>query len=149
METITISIIINSDRQKVWETMLNDKTYRLWTKEFNETSYYEGSWDKGSEIRFLGLDENGTSGGMFSRIKDNIKYQFISIEHIGIIQNGKIDTTSEAAKKWTPSFENYTFSVKEGGTELTVEVQIEAEHKSMFEEMWPKALQSLKKLCEQ
>ena len=63
--------------------MLADNTYSEWTKPFHEGSYYEGSWEEGSEIKFLGPDENGGIGGMFSRIKKNDKYKFLSIEHIG------------------------------------------------------------------
>ncbi len=148
METIQFSIVINANKQKVWSTMLNDKSYREWTKEFHAGSYYEGSWNKGSEIRFIGPDNDGKLQGIFSRIKENVEYQFISIEHLGLISNGIVDTTSEEVKKWAPSFENYTFTEKGDKTELKVEIQIDAEYKSMFEEMWPRALKALKSLCE-
>jgi L-rhamnose mutarotase len=149
METIQFSILINADKRKVWNTMLDEKTYREWTKEFHEGSYYEGNWNKGSEIRFIALDDKGAQQGMFSRIKDNIEYQFISIEHLGLINNGIVDTTSEEVKKWAPSFENYTFVETGNATTLKIEMQVETEYKSMFEEMWPRALNALKKLCEQ
>jgi len=149
METIKFSIVINANKQKVWDTMLADKTYREWTTAFHEGSYYEGSWDKGSEIRFLGPDKDGKMQGMFSRIKENIKYQFISIEHLGMVSDGIVDTTSEEAKKWTPSLENYTFTEIDNQTEVKVEMQIAAEYVTMFDEMWPKALKVLKKICEE
>lgn len=148
METIQFSILINADKQKVWDTMLEDKTYREWTKAFHAGSYYEGNWKKGSEIRFLGPNEDGTLGGMLSRIDENIKYQYISIEHLGVIKNGKVDTTSEEAKKWTPSFENYTFTEKGDQTELKIEMMVDPSYKAMFEDMWPKALDELKNLSE-
>jgi hypothetical protein len=149
MKTIEFSILINADRKKVWDTMLNDKTYRLWTKPFHAGSYYEGNWKKGSEIRFLGPDENGDIGGMFSRIKDNVEHEFISIEHLGMINNGVVDTISEEVKKWAPSFENYTFTNKGNQTEVKVEMQIADEYATMFNEMWPNALNELKRLSEQ
>lgn len=148
METLHFSILIDADKQTVWDTMLEDKTYREWTKAFHAGSYYEGSWEKGSEIRFLGPNEDGTLGGMLSRINENIKYQYISIEHLGVIKNGKVDTTSEEAKKWTPAFENYTFTEKGNQTELKIEVQIDPSYKAMFEDMWTKALNELKNLSE-
>ncbi|MBI1937940.1 MAG: hypothetical protein HYS25_07425 [Ignavibacteriales bacterium] len=149
MNTLCFSIIINADKQKVWDTMLADKTYRAWTKPFDEGSCYKGSWEKGSEIRFLTSDDESNAKGMLSKIKENIKHQFISIEHIGFIYNGVIDTTSEEVKKWTPAFENYSFSESGGKTELTIDVHVPDEYKSMFEETWPKALSALKNLCEQ
>ncbi len=148
MQVIQFSILINADKQKVWETMLEEKSYRLWTNEFGAGSDYQGSWNQGDEIRFLAPDSSGKLQGIFSRIKENVKYQFISIEHLGLINNGINDTTSEQAKKWANAYENYSFNEINGKTELKIEMQIEPEYKSMFEEMWPKALKALKLLCE-
>jgi len=148
MEVLHFSILINAGKEKVWHTMLGDATYRAWTKAFHEGSYYEGSWENGSEIRFLAPSGDGKVGGMFSRIKESDKYTFISIEHLGMISNGVVDTSSEQVKKWAPSFENYTFTAKADQTALTVDMQIEPSYKAMFEDMWPKALQALKVLCE-
>lgn len=148
MLTVKYSITINAPRQKIWDTMLEDKTYRLWTKEFNPGSYYEGSWEKGKEIRFVGQNEKGTLEGMYSRIKENIPYRFISIEHLGIITDGVVDTTSEKVKKWAPSYENYTFTEQNDSTHLEVDMQVDEEYKDIFADMWKRALKALKELCE-
>ena len=150
MEKLTFTTIIKAPKEKVWHTMLDDATYRQWTKPFNEGSRYEGKWATGSEMKFIGCDENGKeSGGMYSRIKEARPYEFVSIEHLGMISEiGEIDTTSESVKKWTPAFENYTFSDKENGTEVLVEIDINDEWKDMFNDMWPKALLALKELTE-
>ncbi len=51
--------------------MLEDATYREWTSAFNETgSYYEGDWNPGSEIRFLGPDDEGSLGGMIATVEE-------------------------------------------------------------------------------
>jgi hypothetical protein len=148
METLQFSIRINASKQKVWTTMLGDQSYSKWTKEFQEGSYFEGSWEKGSEIRFLAQDKNGQLQGMCSRIKENFEYQFISIEHFGLINDDVIDTESEQARKWTPAFENYTLNGSNNITDLVIDIQIDAGFKPMFEEMWPRALKALKSLCE-
>ena len=72
---------------------------------------------------------------MFSRIKEDKAYQFISIEHLGMVSNGIVDTTSDEVKKWAPSLENYTFAERGGNTELNIEMQVIPEYKPMFEEM--------------
>jgi uncharacterized protein YndB with AHSA1/START domain len=150
MQKLHCSIVINAPRAMVWETMLGEDTYPVWTKIFNPTSTYEGNWEEGSEIHFIGVnEETGELGGMYSRIKENRNHEYISIEHLGFIAGGVIDTESEAVKKWAPSFENYTFTDVEGGTEVSVDQDIDAEYKEMFEEMWPKALLELKHLCEE
>lgn len=150
MEKITFSTIINASREKVWHVMLDDVTYQQWTKPFNEGSRYVGKWETGSEMRFIGVDEKGKgSGGMYSKIKEARPYEFVSIEHLGIItETGEIDTTSEEVKKWTPAFENYSFSNKEEGTEVWVELDISDEWKDMFNDMWPRALAKLKEVAE-
>jgi hypothetical protein len=149
MDKLHFSIVINAPKEKVWKTMLEDKTYRIWTEAFNPGSYYKGDWSKGSKILFLGPDpETGKEGGMVSRIAENKIYEFISIEHLGIVKDGVEDTTSEYAMKWAPAFENYTFKEKHGKTEVLVEMDINEEYKEMFESMWPKALKKLKDLAE-
>lgn len=143
------SIVINAPKEKVWHTMLDDATYRQWTAAFNEGSYYKGSWDKGAKILFLGPDPStGQEGGMVSRIAENRPYQFISIEHLGVITNGQEDTESEEVKKWTPAFENYTFKEVESGTEVSVDIDVDEKWAEDFSQMWPAALEQLKTLAE-
>jgi uncharacterized protein YndB with AHSA1/START domain len=151
MTKLHYSIIINAPREKVWKTMLDDATYRDWTSFFNPGgSYYEGNWEKGSKIHFIGPDpKTGKLGGMASRIADNRLYEYISIEHLGILkEDGTEDLTSDAAKKWAPAFENYTFKDKDGGTELSVDLDRLEEFAEMFRDVWPKALARLKELSE-
>lgn len=148
MEKLHAHIHIDAPVEKVWDTMLEDATYREWTKPFNATSYYEGSWSEGSKILFLGIEEDGSKSGMVSRIKENRLHEFISIEHLGMIKNGVEDTTSDEVGKWAPSYENYTFTKVDDGTDVDVDILIDSEYKTMFEDMWPKALQLLKELAE-
>ena len=149
MDKLKFSIIINAPKEKVWNTMLEDKTYRIWTEEFSPGSHYVGNWNKGSKILFLGPGNDGKIGGMVSRIKDNELYKFISIEHLGEVFEGVEDTTSDRVKVWAGALENYTFVDKNGKTEVLVDLDINEQFKEMFEGMWPKALQKLKSLCEE
>jgi len=150
MQKLHFSIHINGNKEKVWDSMLGDVTYREWTEPFHVGSYYEGDWSEGSKMLFLGPGEDGQKdGGMVSRIKENRKYEFVSVEHLGMVIDGVEDTTSEEVKKWTPSFENYTFTEKDGGTEVSVDMEVaNDEFKEMFEGMWPKALLKLKEIVE-
>jgi hypothetical protein len=149
MQKIHFSVQINAPREKVWDTMLGEETYREWTKAFSPGGYYKGDWSEGSKILFIGPDpKTGIEGGMVSRIKESRKPEFVSIEHLGILNNGVEDTTSEEARKWTPAFENYTFTEKDDGTQLDVDMDIVDEMKQEFQGMWPKALQSLKEISE-
>lgn len=148
MQTITFSTTINAPVSKVWKTMLEHPTYEMWTEAFHVGSTYEGSWDKGSDIRFIALNDEGQKEGMISRVKENIPHQYISVEHYGFILNGVEDTTSEQVTSWAPSYENYSFTEKNGQTEVKVDIEVTDEYKDMFDEMWPKALAKLKAVCE-
>lgn len=149
MKKIHFEIHINAPREKVWDTMLGEQTYPQWTKPFNPTSSFRGDWSEGSKIFFIGTDEDGKeTGGMVSRIKENRLYEFLSIEHLGMYKDGKEDTTSDEVLAWTPAFENYTFAEMDGGTHLCIDMDVPEAHKAMFEDMWPKALERLKELCE-
>ncbi len=149
MEKLKFSILIDASKEKVWNTMLEDKTYRIWTEEFSPGSHYIGNWEQGSKILFLGPSNDGKLAGMVSRIKENKLHKYISIEHLGEVYDGVEDTTSERVKVWAGALENYTFVDKAGKTELLVDMDINEEFKEMFEGMWPKALQKLKSICEE
>lgn len=148
MEKLNFSIIINAPKEKVYNTMLQDKTYRIWTEVFAPGSHYVGDWSAGSKILFLGPDKDGKLGGMVSRIKENRKNEFVSIEHLGVVADGVEDITSDAVKAWAGSLENYTFKEIDGKTEVLVELDIADEYKDIFNEMWVKALQKLKEVSE-
>lgn len=146
MQNLHFSIFINAPVKKVWDTMLEDATYREWTKPFNETSYYVGDWSEGSKILFLGTDiEGNNEGGMISRIKENREHEYISIEHHGVINKGVEELFPE--NKY--GYENYSFAEKDGGTQLDIEMTgIPAEYADDMNKMWPKALEVLKELAE-
>jgi uncharacterized protein YndB with AHSA1/START domain len=148
MERLHFTIDIDAPREKVWKTMLEDRTYRDWTTAFMPGSYYEGDWSEGSKIRFLGPGEGGKLDGMVSRIKQNRPYEYVSIEHYGIVHDSVEDTTSDEVKKWAGAQENYIFEPRNGGTELRIELDTDDDYKDMFQDMWPKALQRLKELSE-
>jgi uncharacterized protein YndB with AHSA1/START domain len=148
-DTLSFQTSINASAEKVWDIMLQDKTYRQWTAAFDPTSYYEGTWEKGSSMKFLGSEGNG----MIAEIAENELHKFISIKQLGMIKDGIEDTVSDEAKKWANGYENYTFIENGDHTTLKVDLEMEAseeteEVKKMFSEMWPNALLKLKELCE-
>lgn len=143
MEKLHFSIVIDVPKEKVWKTMLDEDTYQQWTDVFMQGSHYVGDWSEGSKILFLAPDESGKMSGMVSRIKENRLYEYISIEHLGEVEDGKEET-----KEWAGALENYTFKEIGGKTEVLVDVDTNEEFTEMFRDIWPKALQKLKELAE-
>ena len=152
MQKIQFRKEINTSAQKVYETMLglkNKATYEYWTATFNPTSTYEGSWDKGSKILFVGIDENGKKGGMVSEIVEHKPASFISIRHYGFLNEGIEVTTGEQVEKWAGGHENYNFQESNGITTVTVEMDTIDEYLDYFNNTYPKALDKLKEISEQ
>ncbi len=139
------TVIIAAPQKRVWEVLWSDETYPTWTAPFSEGSYAETDWKEGSKVLFLGPNGNG----MISRIKTRNEPTYMSIEHLGIIVDGKEDTSSEEVKDWAGAMENYTLEDKEGKTKLTVEVDIAEDHIDSFEKAFPQALQKVKELSEE
>ncbi len=148
MEKLHFNITINASVIKVYHTMLEEKSYQEWTSVFNPTSHFIGSWTKGEKMIFLGTDQEGKQGGMVSRIIENVPNEFLSIEHYGIVKDGVEITNGAEVENWAGSLENYTFRNISGKTLLAVDMDSNEEFKSYFEEMWPKALNKLKEICE-
>lgn len=146
--TLHYEISIQAPAEKVYRTMLDPEQYKAWTAVFHPTSHYKGSWEKGAKIQFLGLDDKGVAGGMVSRIKENIPNQFISIEHLGLVQDGTEITSGPEVAEWAGALENYTFTEKQGETVLAVDVDTNQEYEAHFSETWPKALQKIKEMSE-
>jgi hypothetical protein len=98
MEKINFSIDINAPKEKVWNVLWNDESYRKWTSPFAEGSYAKtDNWKEGSKVLFLGPDGGG---GMVSKVASNKKNEFMSFEHLGVVKDGIEDTESDSAKGW-------------------------------------------------
>lgn len=142
---------INATAQKVYEVMLglkNKNTYENWTSAFNATSTYEGSWEKGSKIYFVGTDDKGKKGGMVSKIEDNQIAKFVSILHYGFLDGETEVTTGEQVEKWAGGHENYSFQEINGTTTLTVDIDVVEDYLDFFNKTYPIALDKLKEICE-
>lgn len=151
MQKLQFKKEINASAQKVYETMLGLKdkaTYEYWVAIFNPTSTYEGSWDKGSKIRFVGTDENGKKAGMVSEIVENKPADFVSIRHYGFLDGDTEVTTGEQVEQWAGGHENYTFQENNGITTVTVEMDTIEDYLDYFNDNYPKAMDKLKEISE-
>ncbi len=151
MKKTTFNINIDAPADKVYDVMLgisNKATYEQWTAPFNPTSTYEGSWTKGSKILFVGTDEKGEKGGMVSRIAEITPNKFVSIQHYGLVKADVEITEGPEVEKWANGYENYTFEERNGDTAVTVDLDITEDFADYMNETYPKALSTLKEICE-
>ena len=148
--TVThFEIVIDTPVDKVFSTMLGRDTYRAWTSVFNASSRFEGSWQKGSKILFLGEEENGNTSGMVSWIKDYQTDRSLKIEHQGTLKNGEEIMNGPEAENWKGSVESYSFKALNDKTLLSVDFDSLKEFDTYFKQTWPEALRKLKSLCEE
>ena len=143
-KTLTFEIAIRAPRARVWDIMLDPETYKAWTSAFCEGSYFVGSWDEGAKIQFL----SPSGDGMTAVIAENRLHEFVSIRHLGVIEKGVEETSSEKVRAWAPAYENYRFSDLPDGCRLTVAVDTVAEYEQYMRDTFPKALALLKELAE-
>ena len=151
MKKLQFKININAPVTTVYDCMLgiNSKsTYEQWTALFNPTSTYEGSWQKGNKILFVGVDEKGEKGGMVSRIVENIPNRFVSTQHYGLFKAGEEITEGPEVEKWANGFENYIFEETNGTTMVTVDLDTNEDFLDYMNNAYPKALEKLKEICE-
>ncbi len=126
--------------------MLDPESYKQWVNVSWPGSYYEGGWKKGTKMKFIGGDNQG---GTLVTIVDLRQNEFILANHIAVINSdGSEDRESDVAKGWIGSTESYTFTEKDGVTELAIEINTTPEWEKMFTDGWPKALAKLKEICE-
>lgn len=144
VKRVQFTMAIAAPPAVVWRHVTDPDSYRRWTSVFAEGSRFEGSWEPGATIRFLGP----SGDGMVAEIAESRPNEFISIRHLGMISNGVEDTTSPAVLAWTPAFENYTFLPTPDGTTMVVDQDVAAEWEQHMNEAWPRALAILKQLSE-
>lgn len=144
MEKQTFNIVIDANREQVWNVLFGETTYPQWTSVFAEGSSVETDWQEGTKTLFL----DGKGDGMVAVIEKNIPNEFLSIRHIGEIKDGVEDLDSENVQKWAGAHENYTLKELDGKTELLIDLDITEEFKDYFLDTWPKALKRVKELSE-
>lgn len=151
MQKLQFKKEISAPAQKVFDAMLGLKdkaSYEEWTAVFNPTSTFLGSWEKGSKMHFLGVDENGKKGGLVSIIEEHEPAKFISIQHCGLLDGDTELMSGEEVEKWAGGHENYSFEENHETTTLTVDLDTTDDFVDYFNSTYPTALDKLKEISE-
>lgn len=144
MKTLQFETRIERPAKKVWEVLWGADTYNQWTKFFNPGSRIESDWQVGGRTVFL--DDKGN--GMISTIESiNPPFEVI-FKHLGMIQDGVEDLTSDKVKSWSGGLESYQLSEQNGITNLKVSAAMDEAYAEMMTEAFDKGLQTVKELSE-
>jgi PhnB protein len=142
--SIRKSIDIRAPRHKVWDVLLQDKTYRQYAESFCPGSYAETDWKEGSEARFLNADGDG----LYSAVLVHKPAEIITLEHQGVLKAGRRDINNPETDSWKGARETYRVTERNGVTTLTIEQECPAGYADMLADSWDRALKSVKELSE-
>lgn len=135
-------IEIKAPKQKVWDTLWQDKTFRQWAGLIDPGTYMLGELKEGGEIQFISA-ENGY--GVTSLVVKLVPNEFLLLKHQADTQDSG---RQERAKEWTGGEESYKLTEKDGITTLTATFDVPPNLEEYFEINYPKALERMKELAE-
>lgn len=142
MKELQFTIEINASKERVWNTLWQDKTLREWAGIIDPGTYMVGELKEGNEVQFISA-ENGY--GVTSLVEKLVINELLLLRHQADTQDvGKRDR----AKEWTGGEESYLLTEKNNLTNLTVVFGVPPELEEYFKVNYPKALERVKVLAE-
>lgn len=142
MKELQFTIQIHADKQRVWDTLWQDKTFRQWAGIIDEGTYMVGDLVLGNEVQFIS-SVNGY--GVTSLVEKVTPSSYLLLRH-------SADTQDVGArgrdKEWTGGTECYTLEEAADITTLTVIFDVPPEMEEYFQTNYPKALEVVKQLAE-
>ena len=139
MKLLEYKIQINAPAEKVWEVLFSQNAEENWPSAINEGTYFEGTWEEGSIMRFLDAENNG----MFNLIEKNIPKKELKMKHLGWIYDGEL-----SPQDWQDATVTYLLESNENGTFLTAIVNSLEEFVDFFNSKYPPNFENIKKLSE-
>lgn len=134
---------IHACKEKVWDTLWQDKTLRDWAGIIDPGTYMVGELKEGNEVQWISA-ENGY--GVTSLVEKLIPCEYLRLLHQADTQDSG---ERERAKEWTGGAESYTLKQNDGITTITAEFDVPEEMEDYFNTAYPKALQRVKELAEE
>jgi len=142
MKELQFLVEINASKEKVWNTLWNDNTYRIWANNIDEGTYMIGEMKEGESVQFIS-SESGY--GVTSIVSKLIPLETVTFKHMmDTMDSGK----EEREEEWTGGAESYFLEETEGVTTLKVKMDTPSGQIETFNTLFPKALDSIKALSE-
>lgn len=142
MKRLRFSIEINVPREKVWNTLWDDHSFRDWANLIDEGTYMVGELDEGRQVQWI----SASSGyGVTSLVEKLIPNEIVVFRHLAdTMENGFLERENE----WSGGQEIYSLQANKTGTTLIVELDAPPEQVETFQEILPKVLARVKVLAE-
>ena len=141
MKKMQFSIEIHTSREKVWDTLWRDETFREWANLIDAGTYMVGDLKEGGEIQFISANGYGVT----SLVEKLTPGEFLLLRHQADTQD---EGWREREKEWTGGEETYTLVDNDDATVLSVAFDVPPEQEEYFQTNYPKAMQQIKLLAE-
>ena len=142
MKKLEFSIDIEAPKEKVWNILWDDKTFRDWANNIDEGMYLVGKLEEGAEVRFTAKD---AVMGVTSLVEKLTPNEFVSFRHLAdTVEDG----TKERDHEWTGGRESYLLVEHGDQTTLALTLDTPPEQEENMQLCMPKAVQRVKELAE-
>ena len=141
MKKMQFSIEIHTSREKVWDTLWRDETFREWANLIDAGTYMVGDLKEGGEIQFISANGYGVT----SLVEKLTPGEFLLLRHQADTQD---EGWREREKEWTGGEETYTLVDNDDATVFSVAFDVPPEQEEYFQTNYPKAMQQIKLLAE-
>lgn len=142
MKELQFHLTIKAPKQKVWDTLWQDATFRQWAGVIDPGTHLVGELGEGNEVQFISANGYGVT----SLVEAWVPGEFALLRHSADTQDNGAQTRD---KQWTGGKESYALAEENGATVLTAVFDVPLELESILGESYPKALQRVKELAEQ
>jgi uncharacterized protein YndB with AHSA1/START domain len=141
MKQMQFRFEINASKERVWDTLWQDATFRDWAGLIDPGTHMVGDLKEGNEVQYI----SGNGYGVTSLVEKLTPGEFLLLRHSADTQDsGKRERTQE----WTGGEESYSLAEKDGTTTLTAAFDVPPEQEEYFKVNYPKALERVKVLAE-
>lgn len=141
-KNVRFSIEIKAPKERVWETLWADRTFRDWASKIDAGTYMVGELKEGNEVQFI----SSVSGyGVTSKVSKLIPSEFVSFRQLlDTKERGRLEREQE----WAGGEESYSLAEHGGVTTLTATLDVPTGQEETFKVRFPKALERLRTLAE-
>lgn len=141
MKELQFLIKIQSSKERVWETLWRDETFRDWANLIDPGTHMVGELKVGNEVQSI----SGNGYGVTSLVEKLVPGELLLLKHRADTQDSG---TRERGKEWTGGEEQYSLAETDGVTTLTAAFDVPPELEEYFQVNYPKALERVKVLAE-
>ena len=142
MKQMQFVVKIQASKERVWDVLWADETFREWAGLIDPGTYMVGELKEGNGVQYISA-ENGY--GVTSLVVSVIPNEYLLLKH-------QADTQDVGAREreaeWTGGEESYSLTEQDGTTTLTAAFDVPTDLEAYFNDAYPKALHRVKELSE-